>query len=366
MDDPRLAPDDAVSGGSEVEALATTPSLRILYLGFRDGTCLHRAKAYRRLGHVVEHIDVRELLPRTRWVDRLTWRVGGQVFAPIVCARLERMLGASRYDVCHVDGGEWVTASVIRILRQHAPAIINYNIDDPLGGRDMRRFAAYRAALPHYDHVFVVRKPNVEEAFRRGAKSVVRIWRSADELAHAPRALSPEDHQRWDCDALFLGTWMPERGPILLRLAELGVPLTIRGDGWQKAPEWPRLERNWKGPGVHGDDYAKAIQCARISLGLTSKGNRDLHTTRSLEIPSLGGLLCAERTPEHQQMYTEGAEAVFWSTPEECAQACQRLLADDPRRRRIAERGRARLHRNGHLNEVVMKQLLGTAVSGAP
>jgi spore maturation protein CgeB len=340
---------------------AATPSLRVLYLGAKDGTCLDRANAYRRLGHHIAHIDVGELLPRSGWVHRLTWRLGGQIFAPIVRERLRPMVAGKAYDLCHVDAGEWVTPSVIKVLRCHARTVINYNIDDPFGPRDMRRFAAYRAALRYYDHVFVVRDPNVEEARARGARNVTRVWRSADEVAHAPRELTHEDHARWDCDVLFLGTWMPERGPLLLRLAALGVPLTIRGDRWQKAPEWSRLSCYWKGPAVTGDEYAKAIQCARINLGLISKGNRDLHTTRSLEIPALGSMFCAERTDEHLSMYVEGKEAVFWSTPEECATACSSLLADEPRRIRIAQRGRQRLHRNGHLNNRVMQQLLAAS-----
>jgi len=344
----------------------STAHLRILYLGTEDGTCLHRANAYRRLGHSVHHIDVRRLLPRTGWVDRVTWRIGGNVFAPIARSRLERALQGQRYDLCHVDGGEWITPGVIRMLRRHAPKVINYNLDDPLGPRDMRRFAAYRASLPHYDHLFVVRDPNVDEALQAGARDVHRIWRSADELAHAPRALTPEDHARWDCDVLFLGTWMPERGPLLLELAQAGVPLTIRGNGWSKAPEWGQLQRYWKGAGVLGDDYARAIQCARVNLGLVSKGNRDLHTQRSLEIPALGAAFCAERTADHERLYVDREEAVFWSTAEDCAAACHWLLADDSRRRRIAERGGKRLAGNGHLNERVLQGLLDISGVAVP
>ncbi len=337
--------------------------LDILYLGAEDGTSRDRANAYRRLGHGVEHFDVRRLLPRTSWVDRLTLRVGGHVFEPIVHARLARLLEGRQYDLCHVNGGEWITARVIQTLRGHAPIIVNYNNDDPLGGRDLRRFEAYRAALPYYDAVFVVRQANVAEARQRGARSVHRIWMSADEIGHAPRTLSDQDHLRWDCDVLFVGTWMPERAPFLLRLAELGVPLSIRGNSWENAREWAELRRYWKGPGVVGDDYAKAIQCAKVNLGLLSKGNRDLHTTRSLEIPALGGLLCAERTTEHCSMYLEGEEAIFWSDVDECAQACMSLLADEGRRLRIAARGRSRFELNGHSNQAVMHRILQAAVA---
>jgi spore maturation protein CgeB len=364
MDELPIASQPAViARAAPIAATLASAPLGILYLGTEDGTCLDRANAYRRLGHRIDHIDVRRLLPATGWVDRITWQAGGQVFAPIVRKRLGPILADKRYDLCHVDGGEWISPSVVGILRQHAGKVISYNVDDPLGPRDKQRFAAYRAALPHYDHVFVVRDPNVEEARARGARNVTRIWRSADEVAHAPRRLADEDHARWDCEVLFLGTWMPERGPFLLRLAELGVPLTIRGNNWQKAPDWSGLSRYWKGPGVTGDDYAKAIQCARVNLGLTSKGNRDLHTQRSLEIPALGALLCGERTEDHLKLYRDGEEAVLWSTAEECAEICRILLVEERTRLRIAERGRARLLRNGHLNERVMDYLI--SLSGA-
>jgi hypothetical protein len=119
---------------------------------------------------------------------------------------------------------------------------------------------------------------------------------SADEVAHAPRHLTPEEQRQWHSSVLFAGTWMPERGPFLARLVQLGVPLSIFGDRWHKAREWEQLHHYWRGPGIYNEeDYARAVQCADVCLGLLSKGNRDLSTTRSFEIPHLGGVLCAER-----------------------------------------------------------------------
>ena len=330
----------------------------ILYLGPRSGTCLDRAKALQRLGHRVEHVNLRELLPATPWVDRWTWHVGGHWFGTIVQQALARKLVGQQFDVCHVDGGEWVTPSVIALLRQHALRVINYNIDDPTGPRDGPRFAAYRRALPHYDLVAVVREETAAEARALGARHVLRVYRSADEVSHAPRRLTEQDRLAWPAEVLFLGTWFPERGPFLRDLIRMGVPLTIRGPNWQKAPEWSDLQSHWAGGAIGGSDYARAIQCARVNLGLLSRENRDLHTTRSLEIPALGGLLCAERTSEHSAMYIEGEEALFWSDAEECATVCQRALADEEERKRICGAGHQRLKRNGHYNEVMMRALL--------
>lgn len=336
-------------------------ALTILYFGPLSGTCLDRANALRRLGHRVEHIDLRRMLPETPWVDRITWRIDGGLFAPWLVRGLTKTLKGRYFDLCYVDGGEWVTPGVIALLRQHATRIINYNIDDPLGPRDGARFKAYRRSLPHYDLNVVVRQDNVAEAQALGAEKVMRVYRSADEVSHAPRPLTAQDHQTWDSDVLFLGTWFPERGPFLLDLIRHGVPLTIRGPNWHKAPEWPALRNHWKGDAIAGDDYAKAIQCAKVNLGLLSKENRDLHTTRSLEIPALGSLLCAERTDEHCAMYAEGQEALFWKDAEECAAMCSFALADHARRQAIAEAGHQRVKKNGHYNEMIIASILTAA-----
>jgi len=151
---------------------------------------------------------------------------------------------------------------------------------------------------------------------------------------------------------------MPERGPFLRELADQGVPLSIFGPAWHKAPEWPLLRRFHRADYVDGDAYAYAVQCAKINLGLLSKGNRDGHTTRSMEIPQMGGLLCAERTSEHLAFYKEGFEAVFWSSSRECAQLCKDLLADESKRLRIAEAGQKRSRLNGYTSENLMRRMM--------
>jgi hypothetical protein len=241
--------------------------------------------------------------------------------------------------------------------------ILNYNIDDPFGTRDGFKFHQYRRSVPYYDLLVVVRECNIAEAWKAGAHDVMQVLRSADEVAHAPRELSPDDLDSWKSDIAFIGTWMPERGSFLLRLIELGVPIAIWGGRWSKAREWPALRPYWRGPNLQdSSDYAKAVQSAKVCLGLLSKGNRDLSTTRSFEIPSLGGVFCAERTPEHLALYKEDEEAVFWDSPEECASKCHLLLRDEEWRNRLRARARIRCARNGTMNEPTMWKILQRAL----
>ena len=295
------------------------------------------------------------MVPAGRLQARLYWETGGLLSEKTVAAQVLAALGETKFDLTWVDNGRNVGPILVRELqRRHVP-VVNYNVDDPYGRRDRLAWSLYKKAVPTYNLVVVVREENVAEANALGAKKVLRVYRSADEVAHAPRALTDADHACWDSEVVFAGTHFPERGPFIADLIRRGVPLTLYGNGWQRAKEWHLIEPTWKGPDLSSaDDYAKCLQCSKVAIGLLSKGNRDLHTTRSLEVPSLGTVFCAERTLEHQHLYYEGEEAVFWSDVAECADACLKLLTNDGLRVEIARRGRERCLRNGTMNEQIM------------
>ena len=336
--------------------------LAILFLGADGGNAVKRAGALRRLGHDVRLIDPYSLFPFKNFVGRLLYYAGASLLESYLKYKLTPIIRKCRFDVTFVDNGELIGCNVLSVVRKVSPLIINYNNDDPFGLRDKNKWRLYLEAVPHYDLLAVVRAVNVAEAYSRGARKVLQVFMAVDEL-DGPREITPRDRERLSHNVLFIGTWMPERGPFLQALLQAGVPLAIYGNDWQKAPEWSKLQGAWRGPAIYGDDYLKAIQLARVSLGLLSKGNRDLHTTRTFEIPYCGGLLCAERTSEHVQLYQEDVEAVFWSDAEECMEKCHKLLRDDTRRNEIAENGRIRCLRNGIFNENNLQKILEAAGS---
>ena len=338
--------------------------MEILYLGQRRGTSRMRALALRRLGHDVYTVDPYSFVGHSRVVNKWIHETGGLFLERFVSHSVLREIGDDLFDVVWVDGGELIGPALLRELKQRCRRVVNYNHDDPFGAY-RSKWRLYAKSLPYYDLAAVVREPNIEEATRRGAAKVSLVYRSADEVAHAPRPITDADRQRWASDVVFIGVWMPERGPFMAELVSRQVPLAIYGDRWQKAKEWPILKPHWRGPGLnHADDYAKAVQCAKICLGLLSKGNRDLHTTRSVEIPYLGGLLCAERTAEHTYLYKDGEEALFWNDAAECAERCNFLLRNEEQRQKIARAGRERCLRNGYTSERVMRGILDTVLKG--
>jgi spore maturation protein CgeB len=341
------------------------PGLRILYLGDDTPTytALHRAQALRRLGHEVTIINPQRFAANGRLTAKVDFRTGYRFTRAAVARRVLAEVGSASFDLVWVGGGAAVGPALVRALRERA-RVINYNNDDPLGGWYGRRWSTWRRALPEYDLAVVLREVNMGETLAAGARDVYRVWMTYDETIHHPYSLSSEERERYASEVVFVGTWMPERGPFLAELVRHGVPLSIYGGRWQRAPEWNQLSSSFRAAWVGDEEYAKVIQSAKISLGLLSVGNRDEHTRRSVEVPAIGGLLCAQRTGEHQALFKEGEEAVFWSDAEECAQHCLDLLAEPDRARAIAEAGRRRILELRLGNEDLGEEVLRAAGIG--
>jgi hypothetical protein len=333
--------------------------VKILYLGTISGTSLHRRTALERLGHRVRHIDPEANLPKDYLRAKFRYESGALLSERRVARDVLAQVERDAYDLVWVDHGRCVGPALIDGLRERFGPVLNLNVDDPYGWRDRLSWLLYRKAVPHYDMVVVVRKPNVEEARSLGARNVIQVWRAADEVAHAPRTPTFAERKKYGSDVVFVGAHFPERGPFLSELVQRGVPLAIYGDSWHKSREWSVLQPHWRGPSSKTDDeYALMVQCAKVVLGLLSKANRDLHTTRSAEVPLLGAAFCAERTPEHDALYLDGKEALFWDDAAECAAACEALLNDVAYRRSVAAAGRARCLANGTLNEQIAEAVL--------
>ena len=103
----------------------------------------------------------------------------------------------------------------------------------------------------------------------------------------------------------------------MAELIRRGVPSDLTANSWQKAKDWPAHPEGLEGAGdrPEDDDYAKAVQCAKVCARACFPKATAICTRRGAwKCRPLGTVFCAERTPEHQYLYCEGEEAVFWST----------------------------------------------------
>ncbi len=330
-----------------------------MYLGAnsKDSTSLHRSRALARLGHEVSHINPLEWLPQNRILTSLNVRTGFRIVAPLCTAYVLKKIANAGYELAWIDQGGEVSPNLYKELKRRKTRIVNYNLDDPFGSRDGRKWDTYRKGVYLHDVTVVVRRENIEEAKTWGAQNVVRVFRSYDPVAHNPDKIPESDVQRIASRVLFVGTHMPERGPFLEELIQRGVPLTIRGEGWKRAKS-SLVRKAWLGGAIYNDEYVAAIKGADLCLGLLSKGNRDLHTQRSAEIPYIGSVFCCERTEDHLEMFNQSESVAMWSSARECAEVCCKLVNDPQRRHKMAKVAKLRIQEIGLSNDAVMAGIL--------
>jgi len=344
----------------------------ILYFGSSNSysTANHRAKAIERLGYKVVICDpdpIRLKRSGFPFAHAFHYHTGYNFMQGALKKWLRNIvLQAGPQDLVWVNGGELFGPECIRILKELGCPVVLYNNDDPTGGRDGNRFNSLKKAFPYYDLCAVLREQNIQEYKNSGSKAVVRVYMSYDEIIHQPFDDESAIPEKYRSDIAFIGTWMrhEKRDEFLLKLLQKGLNVSIWGDHWQKSPHWEKLKPAYRGKALGGRDYVAAMQGSKICIGMLSKGNRDLHTRRSVEVPFAGGLLCAERTKEHMEMYKEGVEAVFWDDAEECAQQCLDLLSNDERRAGIRAAGMAKVRALKVGNENICKIILDTALKG--
>ena len=114
--------------------------LSILYMGTNSGTSRHRAFALQRLGHDVFIVDPFAFRPDTRFVGAWTWKTGGLFLEDFIRRRVLASIPNIRFDLVFVDSGDLVGPSLVQELKRRFGTVVNYNVDDPYGPRDGRRW----------------------------------------------------------------------------------------------------------------------------------------------------------------------------------------------------------------------------------
>jgi spore maturation protein CgeB len=198
-----------------------------------------------------------------------------------------------------------------------------------------------------YDLFATTKSYGVEELRSLGCRKVIFVGNAFDPNTHRPVSVSPEERMQYGGAVGFIGTWEAERAETMNWLAANGCEVRIWGNMWNHCPH-RHASLVSEGRDLIGATYAKAICAFDINLCFLRKLNRDLQTTRSVEIPACGAFMLAERTEEHLQLFEEGAEAEFFSSRDELLDKIKYYLAHPSTRSKIATAGRQRCLRSGY------------------
>jgi spore maturation protein CgeB len=319
-----------------------------------------RMKALEDLGHQTTPVDTH---PESviRWEATVAYRAWRRLFGPLDFARASRAilrkLRTDRFDLLWLDKTLTIPAATLRKAKSLQPdcRIIGYSPDDMHARHNQSR--RFLEQLPLYDLYVTTKSYGVRELRALGCPKVEFVGNAFDPQIHRPMELTAEDHRKYDSEVGFIGSYEPDRAECLGFLADCGVKLRIIGNYWDRWPIARPLIKMDIGE-VVGQEYAKAICSTKINLCFLRKINRDLQTTRSIEIPACGAFMLAERTDEHLALFEEGKEAEFFSSNQELLDKVRYYLEHPQQRERIAAAGLHRCFASGYRYQDRMQQIL--------
>ena len=335
---------------------------RILYVGplIYGGTCSQRMEDLQSLGHGILPVDTLppEVQRRKKLlIERMITKLWGPRDLAQVNNRVIQLMKRKRPDILWVDKGLTVDPGTIAQAKTLCSGLlaVSYSPDDMMNPNNQSR--RYLRCITLYDLHVTTKSYNVTELKGLGTHDVLFINNAYCPSVHRPVEVSQDDRSQLGGKVGFIGTFEEDRARNLLYLAEKGIHVKVWGN-------WPKKFKNktnnleiMEHP-LWSDDYAKAICSFDINLCFLRKENRDLQTTRSIEIPACGGFMLAERTDEHMRLFDESGEAEFFGSREELLEKVRYYLVHDEERRCIAAAGRKRCLNSGYSNQVQLEQVL--------
>lgn len=264
-------------------------------------------------------------------------------------------------DIIIIDKGLTIKPNTLKILkyRNKNIKIVSYSPDDMMNPDNQS--VQYLSCFQYYDIHFTTKSYNVDELKSIGAKTVLFVNNAYSEIFHS-KFNFPDSSYSFDIS--FIGSYEEQRFKSLKRIVEM-YPLNkifIAGN-WK-----PEHYDYFKQSGIefHKGEltyplYNQIIAKTKVNLCFLRKVNRDLQTTRSIEIPAMGGFMLAEYSEEHNLLFTKEIEASYFKNDEELLKKIDFFLKNDGARERIRSAGYAKCHEGDYTNRKLMTYIINQA-----
>lgn len=296
-----------------------------------------------RLGHEVRSVDIGATVsPRIGSGDWLSIRRHGALTASTQSLINDRIAEAVECWRPHVT----VAVKAIHLdqdgLFQGEPSrAIHISFDDVSNPDNISE--AYLEHESRWDIIVTTKSYNVPEIRERGGEPFF-IWGAYD-----PRTRrNIRDFADREFGLGFIGAARPDRIDLPREMSKnCHSPALVVGPRWRRRYPFGVSNVNLLAEAV-GEGYTAVANQIRVGLVLLNSENRDLHTNRSFETPATGQLVLAERTPEHEQLFDDGVDALLFGSRTELWEKFAMARDDSACAARIAEAGRLRVesHRN--------------------
>ncbi|MDX1686289.1 MAG: glycosyltransferase [Saprospiraceae bacterium] len=297
---------------------------KILFIGSNNKNSLEYfyMSAIKKRGVAVDILPLRDWWRQKRRRSLLS-RIVSRLFPGLFCRSLnERLLSQMAdeyYDAILVFKGMELLPRTVRALKRFASLLAIFNPDHPFiysmrgsGNSLMRR------SMRHYDLYITYARDIYDQLEYNGIKAGRVPFGYYIEEEWYQQAASQNEILK----ICFLGNGDKMRADFLNNLADAGLPVVVYGTDWNGLLN-KKIERH---DGVYGLEFWKVLRRYRVQLNMMRTHNLRSHNMRTFDIPAIGGIQVAPRTPEHEEFFDDGEEIFLYESPEDCARICTDIL----------------------------------------
>ncbi|MBA4760839.1 glycosyltransferase [Sphingomonas sp.] len=238
--------------------------------------------------------------------------------------------------------GSYITGATLTALRDAGVRCVNFYPDFHFDHHGIEV-----GDFPLYDY-FATTKSFQLDALRKmlPADHVALVHHGYAPLVHVAPTV-PVAEPMWDVS--HIGNPTPYKRDFMVAVAEAFPDLRIAviGNRWTDHARGTALERHVVPYPLTGDFFAHAIAQSRINVAMHfgprgPNGWYDRVSTRTFEIPAVGGFMLHIDNEEVRGLYTADVECALFSDAKSLCDQIERYLADDHARATIAAAGHAR------------------------
>jgi spore maturation protein CgeB len=294
----------------------------------------HFANAARTLGCQVTFADSTTAYSGNFFARKLSWHLFGRRPAKLRKFSEDVLELASKPKTLLLATGiAPLNGSTLRSLRERGVTTANFLTDDPWNPAHRAKWFLH--ALPDYDFIFTPRRANMDQLREHGCREVSYLPFAYAPEIHFPEQPTDSEAAPLKSDIMFAGGADRDRVPSFVALAKSGMDVALFGHDWQKHRQLRRHFRGRADPSL----LRKAVGAAGVCPCVVRRANRDGHAMRSYEVPAMKGVILAEQTDDHRQIFgDEGDCALFFSGTAELVEKAKWLLAHQAEAYAMAKR----------------------------
>lgn len=322
----------------------------ILILGaWGHGAIEHQyAKGFRHLGLEVLRFEIQgpiEAIRQRSTLHRLALRLAPDWFRQSLNKDVLAYAQAYQPDVILIFKGMDLYPDTIGALKSYTRLLCNYNPDHPFLFFSRGAGNAHvKNSIQHYDLFFSYAQKIVQQLRAQFGVQAEQIPFGYDsDLKVGANTFSGIEKK-----VVFVGAWDAQRADFFNHFPAGSLAIFGPMEWASRCKHQRNTHASYQGRPLYDQDYINASVYALGAINLLRLQNiiESSHNMRTFEVPGFGGLLIAERTEEQQQFFTEGEEALYFSSWEELQDILAQLTP--AKAQQIKAKARARAERSGY------------------